>query len=142
MGLLGRQPRRPLSLGLQIARMRRQFPGFRYVRSEGAWYGDLQPVEGAPHYRVKLSYVPGGVPKVWVQRPELVPEARTLHRYPDGSLCLYYPEDGDWHGGRYLAETIVPWAAEWLFFYEVWLIDPERRWRGPEAPHGSAKVRR
>lgn len=41
----------------------------------------------------------------------------------------------------FLAQTIVPWAAEWLFYYEVWLEDPEDRWFGPEAPHSDKKER-
>jgi hypothetical protein len=39
----------------------------------------------------------------------------------------------------FLAETIVPWTAEWLFFYEVWMEDPEGRWLGLEAPHDDKK---
>lgn len=27
-----------------------------------------------------------------------------------------------------IANTIVPWAVEWLFFYEVWLVTGE--WGG------------
>jgi hypothetical protein len=37
----------------------------------------------------------------------------------------------------YISETIVPWAALWLAFYEIWL-DTDH-WYGPEAPHTGAK---
>lgn len=136
-----RPPGGSLPIAFQIAKMLQRFPDFRYRRGEGAWYGHLQPTAESPNYLVRVRYQPGAVPKVWVVRPAPVPEARTLHRYPDGSLCLYHPDDGDWHGRRYLADTIVPWAAEWLFYYECWLLDPERRWRGPEAPHGNTEVK-
>ncbi len=113
------------------------FPGFEYDRRGNAWYGSLQPTDASPEYRVKLAYRPGRVPRVWVTRPDIHPDAP--HRYSDGSLCLYHPDDGDWHPGLFLADTIAAWAAEWLFYYEVWLVDPQRRWFGPEAPHGRGK---
>ncbi|MCC6619354.1 MAG: hypothetical protein IT341_10010 [Chloroflexi bacterium] len=96
----------------------------------------------SPIYTVKLMHRPGGAPHVWVIRPALHLEARSLHRYGDSSLCLYYPDDSDWRDDLFLADTIVPWAAEWLFFYECWLVDPQRRWLGPEAPHDDTKGRR
>jgi hypothetical protein len=126
-------------MGLQIAKMKHRFPGFEYVRCDKAWYGHLQPTDESPRYRVKLVYAPKLVPKVWVLRPELHPDACQLHRYSDGSLCLYYPWDGDWRPELFVADTILPWAAEWLFCYECWLLDPEHRWPGPEAPHTGKK---
>jgi hypothetical protein len=134
----GKGGRRPLTLQLQIARMRQLFPQFVYrVGNNPAWYGTLRPHDDSPEYRVKLEYRPGKSPKVWVLSPEIHDKAP--HRYRDRSLCLYYPRHEEWHPGMFLAETIVPWAAEWLFFYEVWLEDPEGRWFGPEAPHGGRK---
>lgn len=44
------------------------------------------------------------------------------HLYPDGSLCLFYPPGLEWRPTMYVAEMIIPWAAEWLFFYELWLV--------------------
>ena len=123
-----------------MARMRQLFPRFVYKAGKiPAWYGTLRPDPGSFEYRLKLEYRPGQPPKVWVLSPVVHPGAP--HRYQDRSLCLYYPRYGEWHPGMFLAETIVPWAAEWLFFYEVWLEDPEGRWFGPEAPHDKKKER-
>jgi hypothetical protein len=119
--------------------MRQLFPQFAYKAGQNVWHGRLQPAEDSPAYRVKLEYKPGKVPKVWVLSPEVHPEAP--HRYSDLSLCLYYPRYEEWHPGLFLAETIVPWAAEWLLYYEVWLEDPLGRWFGPEAPHDGKKRR-
>ncbi len=120
--------------------MRQLFPRFVYKPGKNpAWYGVLSPYPGSPEYRLKLEYRPGKSPKMWVLSPEIRDEAP--HRYRDRSLCLYYPRHGEWHPGMFLAQTIVPWAAEWLFFYEVWLEDPEGRWFGPEAPHEGKKER-
>ncbi len=120
--------------------MRQLFPRFVYKAGKNpAWYGVLRPDPGSPEYRLRLEYRPGRSPQVWVMSPEIHDKAP--HRYRDRSLCLYYPRHGEWHPGMFLAETIVPWAAQWLFFYEVWLEDPEGRWFGPEAPHQGHKER-
>jgi len=71
------------------------------------------------------------VPKVWVTYPPIRPDAP--HRYPDHSLCLYYPDDGSWHPDAGISKTIVPWTAEWLLFYEYWL--QTGIWWGVEVPH-------
>lgn len=55
------------------------------------------------------------------------------HRYPDGTLCLFYPKDRSWGPRLLLADTIIPWAAEWLMFYELW--QDTGVFLGQEAPH-------
>ncbi len=129
----------PLSMGLQVAKLKYRFPGFQYVPRENALYGFLQPTHASAEYWVKLVYTLKRPPKVWVLRPELHPDARRLHRYSDGSLCLYHPLDDNWRSDLFLADTIVPWAAEWLYCYECWLLDPDHHWPGPEAPHAGRK---
>jgi hypothetical protein len=47
------------------------------------------------------------------------------HLYRGEKLCLYYPRFNEWHGGMFLAHTIVPWTSEWLFNYELWLATGE-----------------
>jgi hypothetical protein len=118
--------------------MRQLFPRFVYrAGRKPVWYGTLRPDDGSPDYRVKLVYCLRTAPKVWVLSPEI--DKAAPHRYDDLSLCLYYPRHSEWHPGMFLAETIVPWSAQWLFFYEAWLVDPDGRWLGPEAPHGAKK---
>lgn len=97
--------------------MRQLFPQFNYkTGKKPVWYGTLQPTQDSPEYRLKLAYWPEKSPKVWVMSPEV--HADAPHRYQDRSLCLYYPRHGEWNPGMFLAETIIPWAAEWLFFYK------------------------
>lgn len=51
----------------------------------------------------------------------LHPGTLTLpHIYPGNELCLYYP--GEWHDDMLLATTVIPWTAEWLMHYELWLV--------------------
>lgn len=124
-----------LSIGHQVAKMQRDFPAFHYQRDGGipTWTGTFQPFETSPHYQIRVIYSVPKPPRVWVVSPSLLQNAP--HRFPqDGSLCLYFPKDRSWTADDYLSETIVPWAALWLAFYELWLITDE--WYGPEAPHG------
>lgn len=123
--------------------MQRNFPGFEYIRRNNVptWYGPLQPTETSPVYTVRIVYRFAGrrsvAPNVWVKSPEIHSDAP--HRYADESLCLYFPPDRNWNPYVYISETIVPWAALWLAFYEIWL--DTGRWYGPEAPHTGAKRR-
>ena len=128
---------RDVQLYREVALMRAHFPSFRCRLKRGVltWYGTLQPTDQSPSYQVRLVYARGGLPKVWVEKPALRPDAP--HRYPDRSLCLYYPDDKSWSLDSGIAKTIVPWAAEWLYCYELWLVTGV--WAGPEAPHSLTK---
>jgi hypothetical protein len=121
----------------EVALMRQRFPSFRGQCSAGEvrWHGTLQPQEASPVYAIQIVYLVPKVPNVWVVHPVLHPN--TPHRYPDRSLCLYYPGDRSWHPDAGIALTIVPWTAEWLFFYEYWV--QTGRWLGVEAPHQGEK---
>ena len=83
-------------------------------------------------YQVVVNYKMSESPKVFVTEPQL---ERPPHLYDDGSLCLYYPKDVGkrWERNSKIAETIIPWTALWLHYYELYLETGE--WLGPEAPH-------
>jgi hypothetical protein len=118
--------------------MAEHLPGFvpRILRDEAVlWKGTLQPRPESPIYSVRIQHRRGLAPKVFVDAPKIVSAAP--HRYRDRSLCLYWPEEWSWAPGRSLAATIVPWAALWLFHYEIWLALGE--WLAPESPHGREK---
>jgi len=83
----------------------------------------IQPSPASQTYMVRLRYRHGRAPRVTVIDPPLArhPDARALpHVYPGDELCLYYP--GQWRHDRLLAATVLPWTAEWLLHYELWLI--------------------
>lgn len=129
--------RRDVQMYREVALMRAHFPSFRYRLKQGVLIclGTLQPSDQSPCYHVCLVYAHGSRPKVWVEKPTLRPD--TPHRYADKSLCLYHPDDKSWSSESGLAKTIVPWTAEWLYCYELWLVTGV--WAGPEAPHLLAK---
>lgn len=118
----------------QCATMRETFPQFswRVTRASGLdWRGELQPTADSPVYHVQVIHEPNRAPKTFVRRPAVVRNAP--HRYADGSLCLYWPVEWQWRPTELLSETIVPWTALWLYYYELWLVT--REWLGPSSPH-------
>jgi hypothetical protein len=110
------------------------FPGFRYriTRLGGVeWRGGLQPTVDSATYDVSVLHEPNRTPKVRVLRPSI--RLNAPHRYGDGSLCLYWPQEWRWNPRESLAATILPWTALWLYYYELWLVTDE--WLGPSSPH-------
>jgi hypothetical protein len=87
------------------------------------WSGKLRPSPLSEEYAISLTYQLSSKPVVFV--PSLVQQwrgkARPPHLYPDNSLCLYYPAAREWRRDMLLADTILPWTAEWLLHYEVWV---------------------
>lgn len=126
-----------ITIGMQVNAMRSYFPQFRYrrVKNKPTWIGYLQPTEESPRYQIKVEYGTS-YPKVWVLKPILVEDAP--HRYPDKSLCLYFPRDRSWTRKKYICTTIIPWVSEWLAFYELWCVTGI--WHGPEVPHSGEKM--
>ena len=43
-------------------------------------------------------------------------------------LCLWWPKGREWLPQMKLADTLIPWTAEWLHFFELWLKTGE--WLG------------
>jgi hypothetical protein len=64
------------------------------------------------------SYEEGPIPHVYVNRAD-----QSLPY-----LCLFDPFNGEWTPSDLLAETTVPWAARYLYFYEGWLLTG--KWSG------------
>jgi hypothetical protein len=125
-----------VSLAHQNVEIRRRFPGFtnRGVPGRAHWVGALQPTELSSRFEVRIRYRLGDVPRVFVI-PQITMGAPHVYWAQDGRLCLYYPKDGGWRRDMIIAETIIPWTALWLRYYELWL--DTGKWLGP-SPHGDA----
>jgi hypothetical protein len=122
-------PRSDLSAAQQAFALRAQFPDVRGELKAGrlVWTGELQPTPLSRSYRVQIAYGPRGQPKVRVLEELATYEGRSLpHVYSDGTLCLH--EWHEWTATMSIADTIVPWTAEWLVHYEIWLVTGE--WYG------------
>jgi hypothetical protein len=125
------QLKEALNPGLQGLHILHQFPHFTYRRERGVgvWRGTLQPHRLSQKYRIVLRYTPDSSPTVQVISPQLALKAP--HRWNDGSLCLFYPKESPWHRDMLIAETILPWTALWLYYYELWL--DTGKWLGPSS---------
>jgi len=123
---------RPIAQVVPISGTFPQF-GYRMNRHGGfVWRGTLQPTPDSPAYPLRIVHNPTDPPKVWVPGYHFDPACR--HLYRDKSLCLYWPKQWWWTVGASMVNTIVPWSAFWLYYYELW--EATGRWWGPSSPHG------
>ena len=54
-------------------------------------------------------------------------------------LCLFSPTLREWDINDLIADTTIHWAAQWLYFYEGWLVT--KKWRGG-GRHAARTMRR
>lgn len=92
----------------------------------------LKPSEGSITYKVKVCAKLGSTNvDVFVVDPnirELKKKLAISHLYPNGSLCLYYPDYNEWNADDLWADTLIPWTSLWLYFFELWIATGE--WMG------------
>lgn len=125
------------SLGLahQAFAIRNKFPGSRPLLARGrlSWRWTLQPSDVSRTYDVVLLAREGVEASVFVETPELEPNDGGLlpHVYDNGSLCLN--RQGEWQPRMLFTDTFIPWAVQWLFFYEIWKATGLWHGDGPEA---------
>ena len=99
--------------------------------------GLIQPTEHSITYMLRLDYTVWGTPRMYVVSPEIIPTAQ-IHIYREGNLCLFYPEETPWTHTLHISDTIVPWTAEWLVYYELFKITG--KWLGKSALHDSEEL--
>jgi len=133
-----------LTLGQQLFRMTAVCPQFKCFMKPNCvtWVGSIQPTDMSSIYIVQIRYLLSLRPKVFVRDPPLCRRKETEkipHLFPDNDLCLYQPRYGEWLATMFIADTIVPWAALWLYYYEVWHATGE--WFGG-GEHPRARKRR
>lgn len=131
---------RPRSIGAQIDRMRR-WPNFVAHRRGNAvmWKGRLRGFQKFYNVGVIWGLSDQDRPYVFLIDPPLRPrEGGTYEEIPhlmfdaedppSSGLCLFDPEGKEWSDHMLIADTTIPWAARWLYYYELWHYDGE--WRG------------
>lgn len=86
----------------------------------------IKPDPLSPVYSIKISYRVNKPPKIYILNPKLTLPAGKLklpHVYKGNKLCLYYPKNNEWHSGLSISNYIIPWISEWIFQYELWLVN-------------------
>jgi hypothetical protein len=94
--------------------------------------GRIQPTEQSQSYRIEIRYAPWDSPEVRVIDPKIVFTAGA-HMYCDDTLCLFDWREQPWQRQLHLHQTVVPWTAEWLVFYELFALTG--KWHGKSAAH-------
>jgi len=130
---------KPLPLPVQLVLLKRAFPDARAdIRaSKLTWIGKLTPTPLSRTYTVRIEYAGRARPDVIVLDPQLEKRNGHLpHVFPGDRLCLNMTYE--WDSGMRIADTVVPWASEWLYFYELWLPDGVWMGGGHEPPASAA----
>ena len=133
---------RPISLTVQAGILKNYFPDSSVTTTPSSltWKASLVPTSLSSAYEVKLVYKLGKNPDVFVTAPKLAlaeGKKHLPHVYSTKNqwLCLYYRKAREWQASMPIADTIVPWTSEWLFFYEIW--QASGLWTGGGIEHGS-----
>lgn len=117
------------SLGVQAFALRRRFPDaeVRLKPQRLVWTGRIQPTPLSRQYLVRVDYQSGWFPQVRVLDHLEFRDGESLpHVYREGTLCLH--RAAEWTPDMLLVDTTLPWTAEWLINYEIWLATGD--WHG------------
>jgi len=122
-----------LDIRTQERLLKKAFPNsYTCINDTGLyWWGDIWPSAMSSSYTLKVEYVEtNGIwtPHTYVERPRCLRLAKGHKHLPHvysevkQELCLYDNRYAEWDATMPLVSTIIPWASEWLFYYEIWLI--------------------
>lgn len=110
------------------------------------WTGEIKPTPLSKKYTVMLIYKVGQSPKVWVVGDELekLDSPDFPHKFNIDCennmvhICLY--RYSEFTSSKLLANTIIPWTIEWLYYYELWLATGEWLGGGEHPENGVSKI--
>ncbi len=160
-----------LTVQEQDRRIREVFPEFKLTLNAGwmaVWEGPLTPI--MRRYRVRVVHFRRRFFDTWslendyaavqVVDPVIGLDPRGTRQLPPHiyfnmanppcpRLCLYDPKERLWAPEEYIADTIIPWTIDWLFFSRAGLIrgrgkagDDTRREGQAHAPERTPRTRR
>jgi len=132
-----------------------RWPDFRFSHGRKSivrWNGPLRGFQKQYEIEVLWDFEDKAKPYVLLRDPALrpidgkpfaeIPHLLFYAEHPELSgLCLFDPQGGEWSNKLLIADTTIPWAGEWLFYYELWHVDGV--WRGGGVgPENTAEARR
>lgn len=98
------------------------------IRPHGfTWLFNVTPTALSDTYTLKMVYNEPFFPNVYVISPKPLTLAEGAIRLPHTydtkkqCLCLFRPHCGEWNNTMLIANTIVHWVIEWLYYYENWV---------------------
>lgn len=123
-----------ISLVKQCLHLKREYPeSYCYMRrGRLLWWGELKPTPLSKTYKIRIEcYDFYQRPKVilygdqidGIERSDFPHHFEIDREKPEVVLCLHMPYEYDFRS--WIADTIIPWTQEWLYFYEIWLATGE-----------------
>lgn len=125
-------------LVMEKMRVNRDFPHFQ-TQLRGLQLictGRTNPSDESQQYKIQIAYAYDGAPQCRILEPQIAVDPQ-IHMYKNGTLCLYDWREQSWNPVYHLSETVIPWIAEWLVYYE--LFQMTGRWLGKAASHDEPK---
>lgn len=123
-----------ISFALQALYLKAEYPESNCVirPNELIWYGMIKPTPVSRLYKIKIHC------KGLNKRPRVVLYGDIIegidrsdfpHHFEidkvkqEVVLCLHMPCEFNYK--LWIADTIIPWTQEWLYYYEIWLATGE-----------------
>jgi len=124
------------SANKQLEKIKELFPNMEVNKIKGNLFEvviKLKPTPVSKAYDVKICFDKYSGVDIYVinEKLEVAANRKTLpHVYShlEQKLCLYSWKKRQWTKEKLISSTIIPWASEWLEFYELWLISG--KWLG------------
>lgn len=105
-----------------------RFPGgeAHITRGQLFWKAKVKPTPLSREYNIEMYYRIEKLPKIYIVGDGLskLDDPNFPHHYwidQDNKrveICLFRY---DFSSDMLLSKTVVPWAIEWLYYYEIWL---------------------
>lgn len=114
----------------EVGALMKLYPGGIFIKKtlfSFSWSLKIQPTPLSNVYGIRIDYIYGDFPRIYVIDPYPLDRYYGKQSLPhvystkEQRICLYFPGIGEWRKDKLIAKTIVPWASEWLLYYELWL---------------------
>lgn len=125
--------RRQYRLIDQKIALMKSYPGTtcRILRGALTWEGMVRPTALSRAYQLTVTYKVGYRPQVSVsgdglpglERPDFPHKFAIDRKNNTVKICLHLRHE--FSESMLISDCIIPWAVEWLYFYEIWLATGE-----------------
>lgn len=141
--------KKPKNIALQLLNLNLKYSGIssEIKNNHLIWTQEVKPSSLSKKYILTLDY-DGGIPRVYLynqgivnDKDEEIPHCYKQNYISEGNeyvqICIYYPKYKEWTRDMFLSETIIPWAVDWIYYYEQWRITG--KWLGGGIIHEKSK---
>lgn len=127
---MGQNYIRTLSLPKQAYLLKMRYPDSTSTIKDSIliWHAQIKPTALSRTYNIKLVYKKSFRPKIYlcgdyirgIEKHDFPHHYKIKKNGKEVELCLCLPCEFD--NSKIIADTLIPWAQEWLYYYEIWLI--------------------